>query len=97
MFAVLLGILSFVALALSLYHFEKLINPGSGVNYKRVDVLEKFIFDLDPEWDRIANFMFAVTVLVLMGVADHFSRPLAFLIMGGLLDYDLLRFKVHGL
>lgn len=93
----LVGILAFLAIAASIYHFESLINPGVGTRYSKMDPLEKFIFDLDPEWDLIANFGVGVLGLVLTGVAYTVTPVLGLVPPVGLGAYSVLRAKVHGL
>lgn len=93
----IVGLLAFVAIAASIYHFESLIDPGQGTRHSKMDPLEKFIFDLDPEWDRIANFGIGVVGLVLTGIAFQITPVLGLVPPVGLGLYSVLRLKVHGL
>lgn len=97
MINILVGLIGFVALALSLYHFESVINPGVSTRYSDFDFLEKFIFDLEPEWDRVMNGVSAIVGLILIGLA-HRVTPVLGLVPGlGIAVYSLLRLKKHSL
>lgn len=93
----LVGILTFVAIVASAYHFESLIDPGPSIKCSNMDPLEWFIFRLEPELDRIANFSVSVAGLILAGVAYKISPALGLVPPIALGIYTVLRLKAHSI